>query len=178
MYLISIYFDENTNMKIKQYIRQIAKSTGNTFMMDNKVPPHITISAFFAEKEESVISMLEKQAEKLKPDSLQWVSVGMFLPYVMYLMPVLNEYLHTISQKIYDNLVKLEDVEISRFYRPFQWIPHTTVGKKLSKEEMEVAFRVVQNQFGVFEGRVTHIGLAKTNPYKEIAVFELTDGRL
>ena len=159
MYLISIYFDENTNKKIEQYI--------------HNVPSHITISSFSAVKEEVIISMLEKQAEKLKQDSLQWVSVGMFLPYVIYLMPVLNEYLHTISQEIYDSLVKLDDVEISRFYRPFQWIPHTTVGKKLSKEEMAAAFRVVQNQFGVFDGRVTHIGLAKTNPYKEIVVFEL-----
>ncbi|MBQ3512840.1 MAG: 2'-5' RNA ligase family protein [Lachnospiraceae bacterium] len=173
MYLISIYFDESTNKKLKQYIHQIAKITGNTYMLDYNVPPHITISSFFSDKEEPVISMLEKQAEKLKQGYLQWVSVGMFLPNVIYLMPVLNEYLHTMSVGIYNHLMKLDNVEISRCYRPFQWIPHTTVGKKLSKEEMAAAFQIIQNQFGVFDGKVTHIGLAKTNPYQEIVLFEL-----
>lgn len=173
MYLISIYFDENTNQKINQYIQQIAKATGNTYILDNQVPPHITISSFFTENDEIVVSMLKQQAEKIKRDSLQWVSVGIFFPSVIYLMPVLNEYLHMISDEIYRNLKKVEDIKISKCYRPFQWIPHTTVGKNLSKEEMQNAFAVIQNQFGKFQGTVTQIGLAKTNPYHEIALFEL-----
>lgn len=173
MYLISIYFDESTNQKLQQYIHQIAKITGNRYMLDFHVPPHITISSFNTKDEECVISMLEKQVKRIKQGSLQWVSVGMFLPGVIYLMPVLNEYLHTMSVGIYQQLMQMDHVEISKCYRPFQWIPHTTVGKKLSKEEMVAAFQVIQNQFGVFHGMVTQLGLAKTNPYQEIALFEI-----
>ena len=39
MYLVSIYFDENTNKKLQQYINKVAEQTGNTFMLDEKVPP-------------------------------------------------------------------------------------------------------------------------------------------
>ena len=46
MCLVSIYFDEKTNKTIQNYINQVAKKTGNTFMLDGKVPPHIIISAF------------------------------------------------------------------------------------------------------------------------------------
>jgi hypothetical protein len=38
---------------------------------------------------------------------------------------------------------------------------------------MKTAFEVLQNQFGPFKGTITKIGLAKTNPYQDIAVFEL-----
>ena len=65
-------------------------------------------------------------------------------------------------------------MNISKYYRPFQWIPHTTIGKKLERDEMTTAFAVMQNQFGTFSGKVTHIGLAKTNPYKDVIVVKLT----
>ena len=97
MYLISIYFDEKTNKKIQQYINQVAEKTGNTFMLDGNVPPHITISAFETRQEEKVIEVLEKVVQNLTPGKLQWASVGQFFPYVIFLAPVLNEYLHELS---------------------------------------------------------------------------------
>lgn len=173
MYLISIYFDEKTNQKIGQYIRQVAEKSGNRFMLEGNVPPHITISSFETRQELEAIHCLEKCAEKLKQGTLQWASVGVFLPYVIYLAPVLNEYLHTMSVEIYSSMAKIEDISISQYYRPFQWMPHTTIGKKLTKEEMLASFHLLQNQFGCFKGTVTKIGLAKTNPYKDLVTFDL-----
>lgn len=175
MYLISIYFDKETNKKIKSYINAVAKHTGNTYMLDAEVPPHITISSVEAqlEKEEEIIRQLENCVKELAKGKIQWVSVGAFLPYVLYLTPVLNEYLYGISAIVYENLEEVEGISISKYYRPFQWLPHTTIGKKLSQEEMRKAFEVMQNQFAPFSGTVTKIGLAKTNPYQDIVTFEL-----
>ena len=174
MYLISIYFDEKTNQKIQYYITQVAEKSGNKFMLDGKVPPHITISSFETRQEKEAILQLEKCAAVLQQGTLQWASVGVFLPYVIYLAPVLNEYLHTMSAEIYNHMAVIEDISISQYYRPFQWMPHTTIGKKLSKEEMLAAFHVLQNQFGTFQGTVTKIGLAKTNPYEDLVTYDLT----
>lgn len=173
MYLISIYFDEKTNKRIQGYINQIATKSGNLFMVDGKVPPHITISAFETRDEDNAVKALEKATKDLKKGLLQWVSVGVFLPGVIYIAPVLNEYLHSMSEKVYESLSYLEDISISKYYRPYQWMPHTTVGKQLTKEEMAKAFETLNNQFGVFEGTVTHIGMAKTNPYRDIVLYEL-----
>ena len=175
MYLISIYFDEVTNRKIQGYIDAVAKHTGNTYMIDGKVPPHITISSIEAkeDKESEIILQLKDCVKQLARGKLQWVSVGTFLPYVLYLTPVLNEYLHGISSRIYESLKEIEDINISKYYRPFQWLPHTTIGKKLSQEEMKKAFAVMQKQFAPFSGTVTKIGLARTNPYGDIVIFEL-----
>ena len=56
MYLISIYFDEKTENWIKKYIENVAVKTGNGFMLDNKVPPHITIASFVTDKIDEVIA--------------------------------------------------------------------------------------------------------------------------
>ncbi len=175
MYLVSIYFDDKTNKIIQNYINHVAEKTGNTFMIDGNVPPHITISAFETKQEQKVIEMLEKATTEMKSGQLQWVSIGEFLPYVLYLSPVLNEYLHSLSQIVYNSVEGIEETRVSPYYRPFQWQPHTTIGKKLSKEEMKLAFDVMQHDFAVFGGSVTRIGLAKTNPYEDIVSWELEE---
>lgn len=173
MYLISIYFDEKTNRRIQQYIDKVAEQTGNTFMLDGNVPPHITVSAFETQNEVTVIEVLNSLAHHLKKGSLTWASIGQFFPYVIYMTPVLNAYLHEIAESIYDTLSVVGGVKVNTHYRPFQWIPHTTIAKTLSKEEMRIAFEVLQESFGMFEGEVVKMGLAKPNPHRDIATWEL-----
>ncbi|MBQ3546111.1 MAG: 2'-5' RNA ligase family protein [Lachnospiraceae bacterium] len=173
MYLISIYFDEKTTKRIQGYIDNIAKKTGNTFMTNGNVLPHITISAFETQNESEAIDKFQNGIKKIKSENIQLVSVGMFLPYVIYITPVLNEYLYELQCVFYEEIKNINDIKIRSNYTPFNWLPHITVGKKLSTEEMKIAFNVMQNQFGAFEGKVTKIGLAKTNPYYDIITYEL-----
>ena len=173
MYLISIYFDEKTNRKLQRYINKVAEQTGNTFMLEVNVPPHITISAFETIDEQTAIDAMNRIVNKLQCGLLEWVSVGQFFPYVIFLSPVLNEYLHKMSVQISSELEKTDGIKISPYYRPFHWLPHTTIGKTLSKEEMKVAFYVLQNNFSPFSGEVVRIGLAKPNPHRDIASWVL-----
>lgn len=174
MYLVSCYFDEKSNERIQQFIRQIAKRTGNSYMLDHKVPAHITIAAFETDYEFKVIEELEKIVTNLQQGTLQWASVGVFLPYVLYISPVYNIYLHELMVRVNEAIKPIENISIRSCYQPFQWIPHTTVAKKLSQEEMAGAFEVLQKSFGMFTGRVTRIGLAKTNPYQDVISWDLS----
>ena len=173
MYLISIYFDEKTNRTLQFYINKVAEQTGNTFMLDGNVPPHITISAFETIDEQTAIDAMNHIVNRLHRGSLEWVSVGQFFPYVIFLSPVLNGYLHEMSVQIFSELEKTDGIKISPYYQPFHWLPHTTIGKKLSKEEMKVAFDILQSNFSRFSGEVLRIGLAKPNPHRDIANWEL-----
>lgn len=173
MYLISIYFDAVTENRIKSYMKQIAKYTGNTTMLDGNVPPHITISGFQTDSEQKAKEIFKRITAKAEAGSLQWVSVGTFLPHVIYLLPVLNEYLYQLSEITYREVILEENVTISPYYRPFQWMPHAALSKRLTKEQMRIAFEVMQNQFGPFGSEITKIGLAQTNPYTDLAVFRL-----
>ena len=175
MYLISIYFDEQTDKIIRNYIRQVSVSTGNRFMIDNRIPPHITISAFETKNEEQVIHNLKEITKHMQTGFIQWATVGQFFPYVIYLAPVLSKYLHDLSDEIYSGLSNIENINFSPYYRPFQWFPHTTIGKQLAFDEMKKAFDVLQGTFAPFSGQVVRIGLAKTNPYTEIWEIDFTE---
>ena len=171
MYLISIYFDEKTDRKIRGYMEKIAERTGNGFMVDNHVPPHITVAAIETKHEDLVMERLGSM--DVHAGGIQFVSVGSFVPQVLYLEPVLNRYLHELSVKVSEAVKDIPETIISSYYQPFGWLPHCTLGKQLTKEQALEAFSIMQNSFAPFEGKVTRIGLAVTNPHRDIGVWEI-----
>lgn len=206
MYLISVYFDNHANKILQRYIDEVAKATGNTFMIDHKVPPHMTISSIEAKSVDVLKPAFESLAEKLaftrtragnsslgnnvqgnsnqsnsnqsnsnlgESNKIQIVSVGQLLPYVLYATPVLNEMLQDLQEVVYDTFKDIEDTDISRFYQPYSWLPHITLGKKMDKEQMISAVKVMQEKFAPLEAIITKIGLAKVNPHEDVCVFEL-----
>lgn len=118
MYLISIYFDENTENKIRRLIHKVAKKSGNHYMEEAKVPPHITVSAFETDQEKRIIELFDSKIQEIKRGKLQWVSIGVFNPHVIFLAPVLNEYLHNLSVLVNETVSHVDHVSISRFYLP------------------------------------------------------------
>lgn len=183
MYLISAYFDEESARTIRRYIEKIAERTGNRFMIDNNVPPHMTISSIEARSVEDLIpafaSLEGKSLDgaslegRLKGGQIKIVSTGQLLPYVFYLTPVLNDYLMEMSERIYDAFKDVPDTSISRFYRPGSWLPHITIAKTLSKEQMAAAFEVMQNNFTLFDAKIVRLGLSRVNPHEDVKVMEL-----
>ena len=172
-YLVSLYFDEKTDKKFRGYMKEVADYSGSTYMVDHGVPPHITIASFVTDKEEEAIESLEKKISFIRRGNLQWVSVGALPSGVLYIAPVLNEYLHGISKEINAAVKEIEGVKISKFYQPFQWLPHATIGKRMNDGELAEGFACLQSVFTRYEGCVVRIGLATKNPYREIFHWEL-----
>ena len=143
MYLISVYFDDKSNKIISNYINKIAQKTGNTFMTDNDVPPHLTIMSVEAREEKKLTEVMEQLERSLTKGQIQLVSVGVLLPYVLYAAPVLNLYLEDMIEQVHDMVKNIPEGRMSRYYQPMQWLPHITLGKKLSKEQMQEAFSVI-----------------------------------
>ena len=168
MYLISVYFDEKTNRILERYISQIAQATGNTFMTVNHVPAHMTLSSI-----EVIQPVFEALEGKLQSGSVQFVSVGQLLPYVFYATPVLNGYLQDLSNQVYHAVKDIDETRVSKYYKPMSWLPHVTLGKTLNREQMQIAFQVMQERFSPFEGTVTEIGLAKVNPHEDVVRYYL-----
>lgn len=175
MYLISVYFDDKSNKIISNYINKIAQKTGNTFMTDNHVPPHLTIMSVEAREEKKLTEVMEQLERSLTKGQIHLVSVGVLLPYVLYAAPVLNLYLEDMIEQVHDMVKHIPEVRMSRYYQPMQWLPHITLGKKLSKEQMQEAFSVMQELFAPMEVTVAEIGLAKTNPHQDLIRVELND---
>ena len=173
MYLISAYFDEKTTKILQNDIDRIARKTGNTFMTQNHVPPHMTISAIEARNVDVLVPAVDALQGRLKCGPVQFVSVGQLLPYVCYTTPVLNRYLQELSVRVNEAVQDIPETSVSRFYQPMSWLPHVTLGKTLDKEQMREAFYVLQDSFSPFEGKVTELGLAKVNPHEDVVRFVL-----
>lgn len=168
MYLISLYFDEKTNRILKRYIERIAQRTGNSFMTDNRVPPHMTISAIEAKSIDELIEPFKDICEKLHSSKIMFVSTGQLLPYVFYLTPVMNSYLRDMNQIIYDEYSKIPDISISRCYKPESWLAHVTLAKTLNKDQMMTALDAMISDFSPFEATVSRIGLSRVNPHEDV----------
>ena len=69
MYLISVYFDKKTENRIQSYINDVAIASGNSFMIDNEVPPHMTITAFETLHEENVVEVMNHAMLNIKKNT-------------------------------------------------------------------------------------------------------------
>jgi len=177
MYLVSIYFDEKTDNQMRKLIKQVAEKTGNVFMTENQVPPHITIAALETRNEQALLEKIEKclLEKQVKQGEVRFVSAGVFLPSILYIQPVLNGYLHGMSVVLNDAIREIPDAKVSNCYQPFSWLPHMTIGKQLTNEQMTAAFEVIQKQFVPITGQVTKIGIAKPNPHRDLKIWQLMD---
>ena len=173
MYLISVYFDNTATKKIQTLINQIANASGNHYMTEKQVPPHMTISSIEARNADVLIPAVKELEGRLHRGTVQFVSVGQLLPYVLYTMPVLNAYLQELADQVYNAVSGIPETAVSRYYQPYSWLPHVTLGKTLSKEQMQQAFAVVQDKFSVFEAQITELGLAKVNPHNDVLRFQM-----
>ncbi len=201
MYLVSAYFDDKTEKRIQKYIDAVAARTGCRFMVDNNIPPHITLAqyngnapgrgcgagdggeargAFIAEHIGERIDELIS-AGSIGAGSIDIVSFGVFKPRVMFLTPVLNEYLFNMSLVLNEVLnqntpkrCKIRSTKIQKDnYRPFNWLPHITIARGLSEPQMRQAFSYMQANFEIFSTRIERLGLAESRPYTDIKVWEL-----
>ena len=171
-YLISAYFDEKSNRELSKYIREIADETGNSFMTENQVPPHLTISFFEARSDEDAKQVFEKIEEKLTGGNIVMPSVGAFFPNVIYAETVLNEYLFELSTMVNEELEQGKDIIVNRHYKPLSWLPHVTLGKTLEDDQMRIAFEYLQKHFHMMDVKIERFGLAKTNPHRDMLIWK------
>ena len=173
MYLISIYFDKQTNKTLQWYIDKIAEKTNNHFMIENRVPPHMTIAAIEARNVDVLKSAFDDLNGKLYAGSMKIVSIGQLFPYVMYATPVLDQKLFHLSEEVYNAFCDIPETTMSEYYKPFSWLPHITLGKTLDKVQMEKAFQAMQESFVPFTAQYNEIGISKVNPHEDVGRFKL-----
>lgn len=186
MYLLTAYFDDSTTEQLQRLINEVCRQTGNDFMIRNHVPPHLTISAFDQKNPKRAVELFERFSSKLSDsyndsyccndinsdsnsNHICIASPGAFLPSVIYLEAVQNRYLFELSEMAHKEFCADTTTRPNRFYLPFQWIPHITIAKQLTDEQMRIAFAVLQQSFHPLEAKIVRFGLSKPNPHTDLA---------
>ena len=172
MYLVSAYFDNETNKILQGYINKIAAATGNDFMVKNNVPPHLTLSAIEARGVDVLLPAFDSLAGEIKHGEISIITVGQLMPQVIYVAPYLNDYLSNLEQRVFDCLSGIPETTVSNYYKPFSWLPHITLAKTLSREQMLDAVKVMQD-FKSIKAKIVKIGLAKVNPHEDVSEITL-----
>lgn len=172
MYLISAYFDKNTTEQLQEYICKIAEASGNNFMIDNNVPPHMTLTAIEARSIDVLVPTFENLNNKLHGGDISIISVGQFMPKVIYAAPYLNQYLFNLQKDICEAFVDIPETTISNYYKPLSWLPHITLAKTLNKDQIAHAI-MCMNDFKALDAQVVRIGLAKVNSHENVCNIEL-----
>lgn len=169
-YAITVYFDEETTGKIQKLTDSTALSCGNTYMKDTKIPPHISLCSFEAADEEKIIGQFRALDGQIKAGDVFFASIGAFNPYVLFIAPVMNEYLFNACD-ILNSAYSITSLDM--LYQPYNWVPHATIAYKLTDEQLKRAFCCLQGEFKAFGGRGTRLVLARCNPYFELSQLDL-----
>ena len=170
---IILRFDEETENKIMEIIERIAQSCGNRYMLDEQIPPHLTVSYFCCERIEPVIDKIDAHISDFSRGEIRWTSLGAFVPQVLFAAPVLREYLMDMCVRINGLVEDISVVGDSGHYLPYQWVPHTTLATKLNQEELCTAFEISVKSFTAFAGEANRLVLAECSPYRAVKEWEL-----
>ena len=72
-----------------------------------------------------------------------------------------------MQARVYEAFKDLPGVKVSSYYKPYSWLPHITIGKTLTSEQMLRGVEVMQD-FRSLNGKIVKIGLAKVNPHEDV----------
>lgn len=172
-YAVTLEFDKETTNKIQEIIEEVAKVTGCDYMIQSKIPPHVTVSALISDNEEALLLEMESIAETMKKEDVWFVNIGVFNPLVIYLGPVMNEFLENTCKMVNDRLLKYAEVGNRGRYLPNQWVPHAGVAVKLTPQALIEAFAIVQEKFSAFRATAEKIVLVRVEPYEELRSWKL-----
>lgn len=172
-YAVTLEFDEDTENKIQELIDEVTKKTGCDYMKQSNIPPHVTVSALMSDNEEALLSEMENIAELINKDYIWFANIGVFNPFVIYLGPVMNEFLQNTCRIVNERLLKYADVGNRGRYLPNQWVPHAAIAVKLTPDAIKDAFAIVQEKFSAFGATAEKIVLARAEPYEELRSWKL-----
>jgi 2'-5' RNA ligase len=173
-YYFVLRFDRETEKRFDAVTRAVAERGANRYMIDAGIPPHVTVSSFCAERPDDVKTVIDENRSLFAAGELIWVSLGAFPPQVLFAAPVLSEYLQDFCVKLNRLISPLAEAGDYGHYLPYQWVPHTTLATQMGESELHAAFETAVRHFTPFGGRSNRLILAEGDPYKELAVWDLS----
>ncbi|MCQ2574129.1 MAG: 2'-5' RNA ligase family protein [Treponema sp.] len=165
MFLISAFFDPLTNRTLQNLINGIADVTGNQFMLEFKVPPHLTFLQIQTRTgQEQLEQAVENLEGKLKPVPLTFASCGDGIPNVVFAKVRMTDELKAQINLVYEEIIKIPDIKINPHYLPENIFPHVTLGKTLNREQQAAAMDYVNKNFSMFSGTIASAALTCGKP--------------
>ena len=173
-YAVSLHFSQKVNDIVISTLQAIADETGNRFMIENKIPPHITIGAFHAAREEEkLLQLVENFARDQKAGSVQFSEVGDFNGKVLFLKPEKNNFLSDINKELHTLLLPEFEKAENGYYLPDIWFPHTTLATRLNQSQFSAAEKIAKQITLPLEADIDELAVYQCSPFLELKKFGL-----
>lgn len=174
-YAVSLHFSQKVNEIVISTLQAIANETENRFMIENKIPPHITIGAFHAAREEEakLLQLVENFARDQKAGSVQFSEVGDFNGKVLFLKPEKNLFLSEINKELHTLLLPEFEKAENGYYLPDIWFPHTTLATRLNQSQFSAAKEVAKKISLPLEVAIEELAVYQCSPFLELKKFGL-----
>ena len=161
-------------------MRDIAAATANNYMLDNSVPPHLSLGLFHAEEEKTgeMVKLFEEFAESLKSRdaslTLNFNGPDNFADKVIFLNVSRDEPLLKLNRNLHQLFLPHFEAGDNRNYLPENWVPHIALAVKLCGPQFEKGFDVAKRFPLPKTAKITSATLARCNPYNEIVKISLS----
>ena len=174
-YAISLHFPPGVNEIITSAVKSISELTGNTFILEKKIPPHVTIGAFHAAKEdeEKLIQMVEDFSKNQVAGLVQFSGIGDFNKKVLFLKPEKNGFLSKINSELHAIFLPQFEKAENGYYLPEIWFPHTTLATRLNQSLFSKAQEIARQIPLPLKAAVSEIAVYQCSPFSELKRFSL-----
>lgn len=184
-YAVTLYFDPESTTLIRSAISHLAEICGNDYMIQNEVPPHLTLGMFHAsdadlEKLENLFRDFSKKAGRTFP--VDFSGADSFMDKVIFLSlkkdsPTFT-FLKDLNSSLHEMFIPHFEAGDNRNYLPQNWVPHIALAVKLSHSQFEKGISLFEKSILPQSAKVISLGLARCNPYKEILRISLSTDSL
>ena len=176
-YAVSLHFTQDVNEIIFNTMASIAEQTGNDFMIENKVPPHVTIGAFHGTKETEtrLIQIVEDFSKTRQSAKVRFTEIGNFNGKVLFLKPQKDAFLSEINKELHNIVLPEFEAGENGYYVPELWFPHTTLATRLNQSQFEKSVEIANKIPLPLEAKINEIGFYQCSPFLELKRFPIKD---
>jgi hypothetical protein len=167
-FAVLLGFDRDSEDAILSIQREVGEATGNTFISDNGMFPHISLSLFTSEHPEECARIVKDLASDGIDITIRLGSVGIFnTPLaVVNLLPVVTKELLVLHDDLIRRLSPYAS-DLHSYYLQPVWIPHCSAAINIEPDLLGVTVEAVCARFQPCDVQVAYISLAECCPYRE-----------
>ena len=156
-------------------IERTTALSGNSYMLDINIPPHVTLGCFFSDEQSDLLEKVGAFAKNITPFEVTFDAIGAFEPYVLFASPIKDAYLAELNNSLHELLLDNYEPAENANYLPSKWMPHCSLAVRLDAKQFAKAKAIEAEIDLPFTARVTKIALAKCNPYNEVATWNINE---
>jgi len=173
-FAVILYLDPATEAEVQALWALLSEKQISTVIATMGIRPHISLAGVEHLDAQQVCAMLKTFAQSASPLTIKFGAVGTFPTEqgVVYLAPIVTSELLRLHEELG---VRLADLGLSshEYYRPGNWIPHSTVAINLPPASVPAAVNICCKSNLFHAARLVEIALVEYLPVREICVCPL-----